>query len=248
MLKIILMDNDTFTCAMLAEIIGNLIREKGWDASIVCQASSTKEVVTFLEKNPEDYLFFLDVDMGNNELNGLDFSYYIRKKYPEAKIVFVTSHVEKSMDILKSGVEPFGFIEKQFNMKLMKRDFRGCIAKLCSHDDYDLEEKGPVISIPIGIDEEIKIPVERIAYVEAIKNLAHNICYHTVDGSQITVRDTLSHAKEMLGEDFVLSHRSVLVNQKQVIGVEKDQLRLSNGMLVACAVGKRSQFYKKRKD
>lgn len=183
--------------------------------------------------------------MGSNELNGLDFSHYIRKKYPDSKIVFVTSHVEKSMDILKSGVEPFDFIEKQFNFNLMRRDFENCIRKLCKTDNLEAEETEQTITIPIGIDEEIQVPIERITYVEAVKNLAHNICYHTIDGSQITVRDTLFHAKEMLGEDFILSHRSVLVNQKQVIGLEKDQLRLSNGILVACAVGKRNLFRKK---
>ena len=55
MLKIILMDDDAFTCSMLSEIIGNLIQKNEWDAAIVCQASSPKEIVTFIEKNRAEY-------------------------------------------------------------------------------------------------------------------------------------------------------------------------------------------------
>jgi DNA-binding LytR/AlgR family response regulator len=65
--------------------------------------------------------------MGNGELNGLDLSRIIRGQYPLSKIVFVTSHIEKNMEILKSGIESFGFIEKDFNRELMIREFENVL-------------------------------------------------------------------------------------------------------------------------
>ena len=43
--------------------------------------------------------------------NGVDLVRQIYHTDPGGKIVFVTGHGEKGMDILRSGVRPFGFIE-----------------------------------------------------------------------------------------------------------------------------------------
>ncbi|WP_077609356.1 LytR/AlgR family response regulator transcription factor [Clostridium sp. Marseille-P2415] len=242
MLKIILCDDDMFSLTIFSELLQEAIDRLSISAIILCRASSTKELLNFLNKNPDDYFFFLDLDMGNGELNGLDLSRIIRGQYPASKIVFVTSHIEKSMAILKSGIEPFGFIEKDFNRKLMIREFENSLRLAVK---TDLTEKIPpqkTIELIIGLDEVISIPVENIAYVEAVKTVAHNICYHTLDDSKITVRDTIKHALEMLGDDFVLSHRSVIVNKQYIIGTEHTQLKLSNGKLVACSISKKSFF------
>lgn len=65
-------------------------------------------------------------------------------------------------------------------------------------------------------------------------------------GSQITVRDTIAHALELLGDVFVASHRSVIVNTGFVIGVEKNELKLANGETIPCAMGRKKYFDKRR--
>ena len=205
-------------------------------------ASSGTEILRFLNKNPGDYLYFMDLDMGRGELNGLDISRMIREKHPTSKIIFVTSHIEKSMEILKSGIEPFGFIQKDINKGKMMREYQKYLkmAEECLRNQSGISERS--IGIPMGIDEIIKLPIDRIIYVEAVKTIAHNICYHTLDNSKVTVRDTVQHALEILGEDLIQSHRSVVVNKNYVIGVENAQLKLSNGELVACSYGKLKNF------
>jgi DNA-binding LytR/AlgR family response regulator len=242
MLKIILCDDDMFSLTTFSELLHATIDKLSISAIILCKASSPKELLNFLNNNPDDYFFFLDLDMGNGELNGLDLSRIIRQRYPSSKIVFITSHIEKSMEILKSGIEPFGFIEKDFNRSLMIREFENVLRLVLKTElkENVLQEK--TIELTIGIDEVISIPIKYIAYVEAVKTIAHNICYHTLDDSKITVRDTIKHALEILGDDFVLSHRSVIVNKQYIIGMENTQLKLSNGKLVACSIGKKSYF------
>ena len=57
------------------------------------------------------YLYFLDYDLGRDSPNGVDLVRQIYHTDPGGKIGFVTGHGEKGMDILRSGVRPFGFIE-----------------------------------------------------------------------------------------------------------------------------------------
>lgn len=242
MLKIVLCDDDMFTLTIFSELLQEAINNLSISAKVSCLASSTKELLNFLNSNPDTYFFFLDLDMGKGELNGLDLSRIIRQQYPTSKIVYVTSHNEKSMTILKSGIEPFGFIEKDFNRKIMIKEFENSLQLAAKTDFPQKPFPQKTINLNIGIDEIISIPIENIAYVEAVKTIAHNICYYTLDDSKIMVRDTIKHALEMLGEDFVLSHRSVIVNKQYVIRIENTQLKLANGKLVACSISKKNYF------
>ncbi len=252
MIQLIICDDDHFTREWLNDFLMEAVRKTKKNARVICQAASARELLLFIRNNPGEYLFFLDLDLGQERLGGLDLARVLRREFPLSKMVFVTSHVERSMDILKSGVEPFGFIEKDINRKAMVKEFADILMKISddSRDDNekDTEERLREIELPIGIEETVKLPVRDIAYVEALKNKPHYICYHTLDGSQITVRDTMSHALSLLGKGFAESHRSVIVNQKSVIECTGTQLKLSNGEYVACALGKRKLFEGEKND
>ena len=244
-MKIILCDDDQFTLSIITDILLTIDKKLNADIHIVCKASSLQEVFGFLKLNPGSYLFFLDLDLGQGQLNGLDLARQIRKMDISGKIVFVTSHIEMGMDILKSGVEPFGFIEKKYNVSFMEKEFEQYISKYRKLNE-ETTSLSNTIELPIGTEEYISIPIEQISYVEALKEPTHNICYHTIDGSEVTVRETIAHAMERLGDSFVLSHRSIAVNKHLVIGVTEGQLKLSDGEYVPCALSRRKLFTAKK--
>ena len=111
MLPIILCDDDHFTLQLLSELLERAIRQSKVEAKLVCLASTGQELLQFI-RGGGSYLYFLDYDLGRDSLNGVDLVRQIYHTDPGGKIVFVTSHGEKGMDILRSGVRPFGFIEK----------------------------------------------------------------------------------------------------------------------------------------
>lgn len=244
MLKLILCDDDSFTLNAFSTLLMKASTRYQIPAEIKCRAANAQELLRFVEANPDTYLFFLDLDMGSHSLNGLDIGQLIREKAPDSKIVYVTSHVERTVDILKSGVEPFGFVEKDYNQGIMVHEFGKCLKKAWKKQDASADMDDRCIELPIGIDETITVPVHRITHVEALKTTAHNICYHTFDGSQVTVRDTIKNALSVLGDDFVQAHRSVIVNRMYIIGTENAQIKLSNGTMVSCAMGKLREFAK----
>ncbi|RDU23797.1 response regulator [Anaerosacchariphilus polymeriproducens] len=93
MLKIILCDDDRFTLTIFSELLQEAINRLSISANILCRASSTNELLNFLNKNPDNnYIFFLDLDMGNDELNGLDLSRIIRNRFPASKIVWLSTY------------------------------------------------------------------------------------------------------------------------------------------------------------
>lgn len=252
-MDIILCDDDSFTLALTGEMVKKAIKEAGSSTVLRGQFRDLAQIEQFLGKNPGNYLYFMDLDLGKSQINGMDAARRIKAKWPDSKVVFVTSHGDRTMDILRSGVEPFGFIEKNPVEKVMVSEY-GHYIRMAERQ----AEKPPALSkkespegrqqtagfveIPIGIDETVKVEIAEIAYVEALKSVAHNVCYHTLDGSSLEMRDTLQHVQEKLGEQFFRCHRSVLVNKSCAVAMEDGQIRLANGERIPCAYSRRKEF------
>lgn len=236
MLNIIICDDDEFTLHMLTALLERAISQSNIEAKLVCLASTGQELLQFIQKGG-NYLYFLDFDFGKEALNGIDLVRQIYQIDPIGKIVFVTSHGDKGMDILRSGVRPLGFIEKSVDQGKMVREYIRYLQMAAS--TKGVIETEPCVELSIGIDETVWLAISDISYVDTVKTVAHSICYHTFDGSEITVRDTLEHAHEQLGETFIRCHRSVFVNRIHILSLQNGMIKLSNGEFVVCALGKR---------
>jgi len=209
------------------------------DASIVCATQDYNEALVFIEKNPGNYLYFLDIDFGRSNLNGVDVARTIKKKEPLSKIVFVTSHADMGMNILKSGVEAFGFIEKTADRNKMLHGYRKYISlaleSLSSGSNEAGDATGKTLQLLIGIDEYVSLPISQILYVETDKVISHFVRYHTIDGSDLSVRDTIENVLKALGDDFMKSHRSVIINKNYVVSVSDGLVNFASGEQAACS-------------
>ena len=110
MVAIVLCDDDPFTLQLLSELLERAIRQSKAEANLsvwpllVRSRSSLSAAV-------EAISIFSIMTWEGIPPNGVDLVRQIYHTDPGGKIVFVTGHGEKGMDILRSGVRPFGFIE-----------------------------------------------------------------------------------------------------------------------------------------
>ena len=70
MLPVIVCDDDSFTLHTISELLKRSIESCGQNARIACLTASGRELLGFIQKNPGTYLYFLDFDLGRQELNG----------------------------------------------------------------------------------------------------------------------------------------------------------------------------------
>ena len=91
----------------------------------------------------------------------MDIAKVIKKTEPLSKIVFVTSHADMGMSVLKSGVEAFGFIEKTTSMSKMLLDYKKYISNALGSVVLAAEntEQERHIKLLVGIDEYVSFPV-----------------------------------------------------------------------------------------
>lgn len=244
MLRIILCDDDPFILNLSADKINAIIQSNRLDAKLACVATNSSELLTFVRSNPDRYLIFLDLDFGSGKLNGMDVAKALRQTDSDCKIVFTTNHHEMAMDVLKCGVEPFGFLEKSTDILKLASGYYKYIHMLLFRSDATEAARQPSISLNIGSDEYVTIALADIIFVETEKNKSHGITYHTVNGSSITVISSLDAEQQRLGDDFLKPHRSYLVNKRHLLGMTDGYLKLSNQQEVPCSFRQRREVKK----
>ena len=247
MLGVIVCDDDRFMLEVSAKLARKCIEDCGLAVAVICVAADSGDMLRYIEKNPGAYLYFLDIDFGKANLNGVDIAKVIKKLEPRSKIVFVTSHADMGMSVLKSGVEAFGFIEKTTDENKMILGYRKYIS-LAMRSIAPSADAGAAperqIELLVGVDEYVSLPVSRILYVEADKAVSHTICYHTLDGSSVSARDTIENALKILGNDFMKSHRSVIINKNQVVSISDGMIKFAGGEKAACSFRLRNEIMK----
>lgn len=243
MLKIFLCDDDPFFLSLEHDLISRAIREERLPAVVSGMARSLGEAVTFLENNPDRYLVFLDLDFGKGQPNGIDISAALKRCPSAVHVVFTTNHHELAMDVLKSGAEPFGFLEKGADVERLELDLRRYIQMaLSAGDRRDPNQR--TLSLAVGCGETVQIAAVDILYLEAEKNLSHGITYHTINGSSITIISTLDREAERLGEGFLRVHRSFLAARSQIVALREGYLILSNRTEIPCSIKMRGEVKK----
>ena len=243
MITVILCDDDRFILQLATERINEVIKQYKLTAQIGCIATDRVEILQYMKKNNGLYLVFLDLDLGVGKLNGIDVAKQIKSQEYNAKIVFTTNHHEMAMQVLKSGVEPFGFLEKTTDLDRLSDGYRRYIQMAISAGDEVIRQEES-IELVVGIDETLHIQKNQILYINSEKTVSHGVTYHTVDGSCITVRDTMEHIAMEMGEEFARVHRSIIANRRHIIGVAGMEVRLSNGECNPCAVRMRAEVKK----
>ena len=247
MLKIILCDDDRFILRLGADRINEMIEENGFDAKVVSTVSDSSELFSYIRNNPAQYLIFMDLDFGSGKLNGIDAASILRQMESDCKVVFTTNHHEKAMDVLKSGVEPFGFLEKSSDISKLVDGYRKYIVMLLNKTKSETSDNAGIILLNPCMDESVSVLIDDIVFIETEKTVSHGITYHTVNGSVLTIIGTLDTELERLGENFIKVHRSYIVNKKHILKMKDGFLKLSNQQEVPCSFRMRNEVKIRRK-
>lgn len=178
--------------------------------------------------NPIYDLVFLDIQMPL--LDGMQAAERLRELDPVVPLVFITNmsnYAVKgySVNALDFVVKPVAYYSFS---AMLSRAIR--IAKMKSDE--------LILKTPKG---SIKIPLDSVAYVEA---LGHQVVYHT-DSDEIKLWETLKQQETKLPEDrFVRCSNYCLVNLKHIDGVRGNMVTVA-GTEIAVTRTQKQIFMKK---
>ena len=203
-----------------SELLTSYLENWGVERDISLQIKTFVSAEQFLFVWEEQWDFdvlFVDIQMG--DMNGMEMAKKIRQTDQDIPIVFTTGIA----DYLEEGyeVEALYYCLKPLSKEKLDR---------CMDRVLQREAREHYVVVQAG-EDKVKLPVERIAYVEA----RGHVClveYCTREGKtlHVEVKESLSDLERMFADyDFVKCHRSYLCRVGCIHHIGKTEIVFDNG-------------------
>ena len=220
-MRIAVCDDEKTLSMQLETLAGRWSGEREHPCSVQIFTSGEELLFETAGSYPFD-LILLDIDLGDGNLSGLALARKIRETDARVALAFLTNypnHVFEGYEVaaLRYLMKPVT-AENLFPLLNLALEHTGHISRYLV-----LEVDG----------EQRRVEEDSILYLEA---RGHAVLIETLAGS-ITVKAAFSTLSRRLGEDFVPTHRSFLVNLRHVERVARGQCLLEGGRSVPVSRG-----------
>lgn len=227
-------DDDSKQLSQVVEYIENYLLIENLDMKVRVATDNPDEILDYLKNTEIDKsLYFIDIDLGEDNINGIELASEIRKIDFEGKIVFITSHSEMVFLTFKYQIEALDFILKDYPEKIQGRiieDIELCNKQFeesaSDSEDYYQIKTGELIR---------SIKVSDILFFES-SPVPHKVIVHLKDG-QFEFYSTIKNI-EADNELFFRCHKSYIVNVNNVVSVNRHarEATMIDGEKVLCSV------------
>ena len=167
---------------------------------------------TYYEKVHIYDAIFLDMEMGQDRLNGINIANMIRNLDKQVIIVFITNHTKYVLDSFVCS--PFRFLVKPVDFKTFKNVFFKILEKLDEDKATLFFKKGRA---------KIRLLHEDILFLHSID---HNTCIQTkteVYDNYISLSDLRNKLNPNI---FVQIHRSYIININYILSISRNEVRI----------------------
>ena len=220
-MRIAVCDDDPRELDNITEYLEDYRRIRRCDLSYQIFDSSV-ELAEASAVSPYD-IYLLDVIMP--VLNGIELAQEIREFDRAADLIFLTSSPEYAVD--SYTVKASNYLLKP----LEREKFFQALDDILDSRVAE-EESHIIVSSSIGVH---RIPLSSLMYVEALNR---RVIYYAKNGEQLEcIADRFSNVCETLMEhpEFILPHRSFLVNMNFIQSIQGSNMILTNGKVIPLA-------------
>lgn len=189
--------DDQIICGETLELSLNQIMSDYNTAYKVDIYTSGLELLRNLESKEKEYdILFLDILMGEDEINGMELAKKIRCFDDNISIVFVTSSTDYVLD--GYSVRALQYLIKPVDNKILREVL-----------DYELKNKNNVSVVFKEKDSTRKVPASDIVHIETS---GRNVKVFLKD-EEFNAYNKISDVEKMLpSKDFIRCHQSFIIN------------------------------------
>jgi Response regulator of the LytR/AlgR family len=199
MIKVLILEDEEYNREFIKQILEGIP-----EITDFFDTSSGEAAVNWAQKN-RPQIVFLDIELCNQEVNGLEVARMIRQFDNNVYIVFITGFSRYAVDAY--DVHPYGYILKPIKIsKLMD-----LVAEIVHNIKCPEQQKPGIFTIKLK-NEIVHLNYSDIFFIE-VQN--HKSIIHTKD-TFWELRRSLDELELILGADFLRVHRSFMVNLTKV--------------------------------
>lgn len=197
----------------ISRITKSFFEYKGLECNIKA-FKNYEETISYIKSlnSYEDCLYILDIDLKQDK-NGLLLGREIRNidEY-KGEMIYVTAHVHQMQSVFKYKLKILDFIDKGYNMENGLKEALDVYAKIYKEK---IQSKSLIFKVGGNV---FMIKPSDIICLETDKSKKKIIIYTIKE--QVCINLTLKEIQEMLSNEFIQIHRSIIVNKEHIKKIE----------------------------
>lgn len=215
MLNIVICDDESILLQKVRSKLEEFMGNKNYPY-VINTFTSGHELLRSCIKEPGGYqLALLDINIGENE-DGFSVAEKLRQVYQDKiMIIFLTAHDEYVFQCFEYS--PFAFLRKSKLETELEPILERAFIQLSKHKND--------VKIFKTMQGERKIDLAKIMYFERI---GRKTIIVTEEESYETNYQLIQIEEMIKDNDFIMIHRSIIVNMKYIFSIEKDNVVLEN--------------------
>ena len=147
-MKILICEDNKIMLDIIHKTVANYTMIHDWNNVTIFPTNNATETLEIINSKKIDF-FFLDIDLGNNEINGIELGRKIRDIDPFAKLIYITSHDNMQNIILQKMISPFAYILK--NKVSLEKEICSVLESVYSQYKKEIVTNPNTNKIPIKV-------------------------------------------------------------------------------------------------
>lgn len=218
MINFIVCDDDQYTLTRVENLIDRAMMNNKLAYKITLFKDYDNEFMKIVNGSLSNKIYILDIQTPSR--SGIDIARNIRINDIDSVIIFLTNHEELGLTILKNELMFLSFINKYDDCESrMVKSIKKALELLKVKNNIRFEERGIIYTI--AINDILYITRDGVERKSIIKT----------SYSEIKLNKSLIELKELLGDNFVKTHKACYVNMDRVVSIDKQNriIKFNNG-------------------
>lgn len=198
--------------AELESYLKNQILIENYDMRLTLSTRHPEDIIAAIRKTPGRGIYFLDVELNGESMDGFALGQEIRKHDTRGFIIYVTAYKELAFETFRYHLEALDYITKE-NPEKMYAGMSRCLHIITDRMCEDRSKHRPYFTVKI-MDVVKHIPIDEILFFET-SGRSHRIVLHA-DRDRIDFIGSMQELEKTLGERFIRVHRAYLINTTRI--------------------------------
>lgn len=214
-MNIFVLEDDLVQQIRMEKIIYEILESNEWECRYCEVYGKPEHLLSDICERGNHQIFFLDIEIHENKTRGLEIARSIRKKDPQAIIVFVTMHLEFMSLAFQYQISALDFIDKKLPDNVfidrIKADLKYAYdsqSKMLIEDYFTFESD----------KSQIQVSFDDLLYIET-SQIPHKLILHSKRG----VVEFYGQLSKTIDQDDRLyqCHRSFVVNPYNLTRIDR---------------------------
>ncbi|CAM3414532.1 Stage 0 sporulation A-like protein [Streptococcus pluranimalium] len=224
-MNIFVLEDDFQQQARIENVIGNLLEKYQIVPKKFEISGKPDQLLQSIKEKGVHQIFFLDIEIKEEELKGLQVAKQIRAIDPYASIVFVTTHSEFMPLSFRYQVSALDYIDKELGATEFESRIEAALFHVHGRNHEAVSDDSFYFKSKYA---QVQYPFNEVYYIETSTRPHRVILYTKTDRMEFTasLSDILKQDKRLLQ-----CHRSFAINPRNVVKVDKheQQVYFPNG-------------------